>query len=41
MASLLVIEVEGHGVADKVLSAGLKTKLFVDDSHDIHIKVDA
>ena len=39
MTSLLVIEVEGHGVADKVLSTGLETELCVDSFHSIHVKV--
>jgi len=40
MTSLLVIEVEGHGVTNKVLSAGLETELFVDSLHAVHIEVD-
>ena len=38
--SSLVIKVEGHGVTDKVLSAGLKTELFVDNFHAVPIEVD-
>ena len=41
MASLLVIEVEGHGMTNKVLSTGLKTELFVDNPHVVNVKVDA
>ena len=39
--SLLVIEVEGHGMADKVLGAGLETEFFVDRFHAIFVEVDA
>ena len=41
MVSSLVVEIECHGVADKVLSAGLETELFVDVFHAVRIKVDA
>ena len=41
MVSLLVIEVEGHGVANKVLSTGFQTELFVDNFHAVRIEVDA
>ena len=37
---LLVVKVEGHGVADEVLSTGLETELFVNVFHAVHIEVD-
>lgn len=40
MANLLVVEVEGHGVTDEVLSTGFETELFVDYFHAVHIEVD-
>ena len=40
MASLLVIEVKGHGMTNKVLSTGLKTELFVDNLHAVSIEID-
>ena len=41
MTNSPVLEVEGHGVTDKVLGTGLKTELFVDSFHAVRIKVDA
>jgi len=40
MVGLLVIKVEGHGVADKILGTGLEAELFVDIFHASGIEVD-
>ena len=41
VVSLLVIKVEGHSVANEVLSARLKTELFIDFLHTILIEVES
>ena len=40
MVGLLVVKVKSHGVADKVLGAGLETELVVDSFHAVLIEVD-
>lgn len=37
----LVIEVEGHSMADKVLCTGLEAELFVDGFHAVGIEVES
>ena len=41
MAGSPVLEVEGHGVADKVLGTGLEAELFVNGFHAVRIEIDA
>lgn len=41
MVTSLVIEVEGHGVANEVLGTGFEAKLFIDRCHAVLIKVDS
>jgi hypothetical protein len=40
LGSLLVIEPEGHGVADKVLGSGFKTELGVDFLHGAFVDIE-